>query len=84
MATFDDAQIHQQIDALVQEERTLREKLGRGEITAAEERQRLQAAETTLDRLWDLLRRRDARREFGENPDDATEQSATVVEGYQQ
>ena len=37
-----------------------------------------------LDRYWDLLRQRDARRRAGQDPDDAQERSADVVEGYRQ
>jgi Protein of unknown function (DUF2630) len=37
-----------------------------------------------LDQCWDLLRQRRARRELGENPDDATVRPPEVVERYQQ
>jgi hypothetical protein len=37
-----------------------------------------------LDRCWDLLRQRRARREFHENPDDASVRDETTVEGYLQ
>jgi hypothetical protein len=37
-----------------------------------------------LDQCWDLLRQRRARREMGENPDDAAVRDADVVERYQQ
>jgi hypothetical protein len=37
-----------------------------------------------LDRYWDLLRQRDARRRAGLDPDAAQERSADVVEGYRQ
>ena len=37
-----------------------------------------------LDRTWDLLRRREARRRVGQDPDEERERSASVVEGYQQ
>ena len=37
-----------------------------------------------LDRYWDLLRQRDARRRAGLDPDGAQERSADVVEGYRQ
>jgi hypothetical protein len=37
-----------------------------------------------LDRCWDLLRQRRARREFSENPDDASVRDAKTVEGYWQ
>ena len=82
MTAMDDTTIHQHITDLVATERSLREKLGRGEITADEEHQRLAQVETELDRLWDLLRQREAKREFGEDPDEAQERSADTVEHY--
>ena len=77
-----DPDIHAHISELIASEKTLRAQVGRGEISAAEEQQKLRAVEAELDRLWDLLRQRDAKREFGENPDNATERSADVVENY--
>ena len=35
-----------------------------------------------LDRLWDLLRQRRARRDAGLDPAGASERDATTVEGY--
>lgn len=77
-----DQGIYQHIDELVAQERTLREKLAKGEITVSEENERLSAIETELDRVWDLLRQRRARSEFGENPDEARERPASTVENY--
>lgn len=77
-----DPGIRQHISDLVDEEHTLRGRLGKGEITADEEQQRLTAVETELDRCWDLLRQRDAKREFGQDPDSAEVRSARTVEGY--
>jgi predicted nuclease with TOPRIM domain len=74
--------IRDRIKELVGEERELRAKLGRREITAEEEHTRLREVEAELDQCWDLLRQRDARREFGENPDDASVRGADVVENY--
>jgi hypothetical protein len=37
-----------------------------------------------LDRCWDLLRQRRARRSAGEDPDDAQVRPTDVVEGYLQ
>lgn len=79
---MNDGTIHAHINELVEKEHSLRERFGRGEITSAEEQRELRAAEVELDRLWDLLRQRQARREFGENPDEATERPASVVEDY--
>ena len=40
--------------------------------------------EETLDRCWDLLRQRRARREFGEDAGAAAVRDDRTVEGYQQ
>ena len=45
---------------------------------------RLKALEVELDRCWDLLRQRRARRAAGENPDEAAARPGNVVEGYLQ
>ena len=79
----DDKGIRQHISDLVEEERDLRRALSRHEIEADDEHARLQAIERELDQCWDLLRQRDARREFGEDPDSARVRDANVVEGYQ-
>lgn len=75
--------IYENIDALVAEERDLRQKLAKGEITVAEEHERLGAVQTELDRLWDLLRQRHALKEFGGDPAQAKERSAATVENYE-
>lgn len=69
------------IDALVEEEHKLRSHEGG---VSEEDRSRLRELEVQLDQCWDLLRQRRARREFGENPDDAAVRSPEVVERYQQ
>ena len=78
-----DVDIRQHISDLIASERALRERLARGEISQEEEHQQLRRVEVELDQLWDLLRQRDARREFGENPDHASVRDATTVENYQ-
>jgi Protein of unknown function (DUF2630) len=45
---------------------------------------RLRRLEETLDQCWDLLRQRRARREYGENPDEAEVRPPSTVEGYRQ
>ncbi|WP_232661153.1 DUF2630 family protein [Pseudonocardia sp. TRM90224] len=80
---MDDAQLHKRIDELVAEEHHLeRGHAGRG-LTEDEQR-RLGDLSVQLDRYWDLLRQRDARRRAGQDPDAAQERAANVVEGYQQ
>jgi hypothetical protein len=78
-----DDSIRDRITELVSEERDLRARLGRREITVDEEHARLAAIEAELDQCWDLLRQRDARREYGEDPDTAAARSADVVERYE-
>ena len=69
---------------LVDEERELRARLQRHEISADEEHARLRALEVELDQCWDLLRQRRALREFGKDPDKAALRPASVVEKYEQ
>ncbi len=78
---MNDQQLHQQIEGLVAEEHTLLEK---GGAVSSNERTRLGEINVQLDRLWDLLRQRRAREEFGQNPDTAHERSAETVEKYLQ
>ncbi|HLR84530.1 MAG TPA: DUF2630 family protein [Nocardioidaceae bacterium] len=78
----EDSDIVSRIDELVAEEHDLRERRQRGNIDQAAELPRLRAVETELDRCWDLLRQRRARREAGQDPNDATVRSADQVEGY--
>ncbi len=79
-----DEQIQEQIDALEQERLTLREREGEGDPTQAQDVARLEEIRVELDRLWDYLRQRNALREAGRDPDEATERSAEVVEKYWQ
>lgn len=71
------------INALVAEERTLRERSTEHLGLAPEEQARLRSVEVRLDQCWDLLRQRRAKSEFGENPDEAAVRSPGEVEGYQ-
>jgi hypothetical protein len=75
-----DRELHTQIDALIDEEHQLRS----GGGLSDEQRQRLTFLEQHLDTLWDLLRRRQAARDAGMNPDDVREASVDQVEGYLQ
>jgi len=78
----DDLDIRHRISNLVSEERSLREELSGRSITAGEEHERLKAVETELDQCWDLLRQRDALREFGKDPAEAEVRPGSVVENY--
>lgn len=77
-----DKGIHDHISELVAEEKDLRDKLAKGEISRDEEHSRLSSLEVELDQAWDLLRQRNAKRQYGEQPDDAAERPADVVEKY--
>ncbi len=78
-----DAELHHRIDELVSEEHKL-ERAHVGTQLTDDEQQRLREVGVQLDRVWDLLRQRDARRAAGLDPDGAQERGAGVVEGYQQ
>jgi hypothetical protein len=52
--------------------------------TPTERQQRRRHLEEQLDQCWDLLRQRQARREFGENPAGAQARPVTEVEEYLQ
>jgi hypothetical protein len=78
---MDDRSIHQHIEALVAEEDTL---LQTDHGLADDEHERLRVVGVELDRYWDLLRQRRARREAGLDPDDASLRDAGTVEGYEQ
>ena len=81
---MDDKEILGHIDDLIQTEHELRERLAAGQLSSAQEREQLKAAEEALDQCWDLLRQRRARIEFGENPNEANARPVGEVEGYMQ
>jgi hypothetical protein len=80
---MNDDELHQRIDELVAEEHRL-ERAHVGQPLSESEHQRMVQLGVQLDRYWDLLRQRDARRRAGLNPDDAQERAGDVVEGYRQ
>ncbi|TWF77462.1 uncharacterized protein DUF2630 [Pseudonocardia hierapolitana] len=80
---MNDDELHRRIDELVAEEHRL-ERAHVGQALSEGEQQRLNDLGVQLDRYWDLLRQRDARRRAGLDPDGAQERSADVVEGYRQ
>jgi hypothetical protein len=81
---MDDKSMLHRISELVGEERELRMRLATGQISADEEHARLRELEESLDQAWDLLRRRRAAREFGNDPDAERARTAGEVEGYLQ
>ena len=78
-----DDQIITTIDSLVAEEHELRKQHEQSPLSEAD-LGRLHAVEESLDQCWDLLRQRRARREFGQDPNDAATRSTRVVEHYRQ
>ena len=80
---MDDAQIHESIDELVQEEHRLWEREAAGTATD-DDRRRLDTLKVSLDQSCDLLRQRRALREAGLDEDVANVRPADVVEGYEQ
>ena len=76
-----DEQIHDRIERLVDEEHGLYSKVGEGGLSA-NEHNRLEELKVSLDQCWDLLRQRRARREFGQDPDEAAVRDAGTVENY--
>ena len=78
-----DQPIADHIEQLVAEEHRLYDSAGPEGLSPADEA-RLERVRVELDRSWDLLRQRRARREFGEDPDQAHERDARTVEDYWQ
>jgi hypothetical protein len=75
------ADIHHHISALIAEEHRLR--ANEESLPEAERRCRLTEVERQLDQTWDLLRQREARREFNQDPRLAQQRSERVVESYE-
>jgi hypothetical protein len=81
---MDDKEILSHIDDLIATEHDLRAKVANGQLSTDAEREQLRSVEESLDQCWDLLRQRRARREFGEDPEQAHVRPVGEVEGYQQ
>jgi hypothetical protein len=84
---MDDAQIRNAIEVLEDEERKLRAEEGAAAETDHPEvierdADRLAAIRVELDQLWDLLRRREAARRAGNDPEEQQLRSGGTVEGY--
>ena len=74
-----DRTILEHISELVDEEHRLLARAGNPE----QSHERLKHVAEQLDQCWDLLRQRRAKREFGDNPDDAAPRDIGTVERYQ-
>jgi hypothetical protein len=81
---MNDQDVIKQIGALVDEEHSLERELGEDKADPDAANDRLREIEVALDQCWDLLRQRRARRDSGENPDEAEVRPGGVVEHYQQ
>jgi hypothetical protein len=79
-----DLDILGRINALSDEEEHLWQHAGDGHGLTAEEHDRLEAIKVELDRSYDLLHQREARRAAGLDPREAEARPADVVERYQQ
>jgi Protein of unknown function (DUF2630) len=80
----EDTEILHAITAMTNEEHEL---LHEGEVKnglTEAQHTRLSELKVEIDRLWDLLRQRRARRHAGLNPDAAEERPASIVENYRQ
>ena len=76
-----DQDINEHIEALIAEEHELLEHKGRH---SEADQARLAAIGVQLDRYWDLLRQRRARRDAGQDPEIAHMRPAEIVEHYEQ
>jgi hypothetical protein len=76
----DDQDVMDRIEQLAHEEHDLFDKESRGEASTPE-RERLKEIAVQLDRCYDLLRHRRARRAAGLDPDGAVVRDGDTVEG---
>jgi hypothetical protein len=77
---MDEKDILSRISSLVEEEHKLRESTEHDD----DQRTRMNALEAQLDQCWDLLRQRRAKRQYGEDPDEAEPRPEPQVESYLQ
>jgi hypothetical protein len=79
-----DPDIFGRINDLSAEEERLYAAAADGSGLGSEQTERLETIRVELDRCFDLLHQRDARRSAGLDPDDAALRPGDVVEGYEQ
>ena len=79
-----DEELFDHINALSKEEERLFAEASDGSGLSTEASTRLTAIQVELDRVYDLLHQRDARRAAGLDPEQAEFRPADVVEHYQQ
>lgn len=78
---MDDKKVTEHIDRLAREEHELFEREASGAASDAD-REKLKRIQDTLDQCWDLLRQRRAKREFGQDPEEARLRDPKTVKGY--
>ncbi len=78
---MDDQNLIERIDALANEEHRLFEMELAGNFSI-EHQERLKELQVMLDRCWDLMRQRRAKREFGLDPDATHLRDDKTVENY--
>jgi hypothetical protein len=79
-----DENISDRIEALVKEEHSLLDRGGSEHGLDDAGHARLAEVRVELDRYWDLLRQRRARRAAGQDPEGASPRDADTVEHYLQ
>jgi uncharacterized protein DUF2630 len=79
-----DSDIFDRINALSEEEERLFARASDGSGLSQDEIDRLEAIKIELDRAYDLLHQRVARRAAGLDPGDAAPRAGDVVERYEQ
>lgn len=79
-----DVAVFEHINALSSEEESLFATASDGSGLTTEASERLAEIKVELDRCYDLLHQRQARRAAGLDPDEATLRPVDVVERYQQ
>ena len=79
-----DIDLFERINSLSSEEERLYEEAADGSGLSTTAVARLEAIKVELDRIYDLLHQRQARRSAGLDPEDAEERPAEIVERYQQ
>lgn len=79
-----DLDIFHRINDLSSEEEHLYAAAGDGQGLTTEATERLEAIKVELDRAYDLLHQRQARRAAGLDPDEAAARPPDVVEHYEQ
>ena len=80
---MDDVAVFETINSLSSEEEDLYASAGDSGLST-DQSERLKVIQVELDRCYDLLHQRQARRSAGLDPDDAAIRPVEVVERYQQ